>query len=159
MMARNASLKCMYENTSMVASRSPKEFKSEAKAAVDREVIAYHQLYPELRNFIWTQVLNGYHCVILPYFSPIPKEERLNSIKSIKDILKTRFEPGNYRFDESDMRWRHVGKFDGQVYLYDLAELKNGDNLSLRFCLDLDLNESIPVGHRKAHFVTFCGVN
>ena len=80
------------------------DFKSTAKSSVEREVSTYHELYPELRNFIWTQVLNGYHCVILPYFLPIPKEEWLNSIESIKDILK-KFKVGNYRFVESDMRW------------------------------------------------------
>jgi hypothetical protein len=48
--------------------------------------------------------LNGYHCVILPCFLPIPKEKWLNSIKLIKDILN-KFKVGNYQFVDSDTRW------------------------------------------------------
>jgi hypothetical protein len=83
------------QNTPMVASKSLKLTLSAAKGSVEHEVSTYHEWYPELRNFIWTQVLNRYPCVILPYFLPIPKGEWLNSIESIKDILK-KFKVGNY---------------------------------------------------------------
>jgi hypothetical protein len=105
-----------------------------AKSSVECEVSTYHELYPELWNFIWAQVLNRYHCVILSYLLPIPKEEWMNSIESIKDILK-KFKVGDYRFVKLDIRWWHVGKFNGQVYLFDLANLEKGDNLSLPFAL------------------------
>jgi hypothetical protein len=111
------------------------DFTSATKGSVERQgALSYHELYPELRNFISTKVLNGYHCVILPYFSPIPKEEWLNSIESINDILK-KFKGGHCQFVESDMLWQHLGKFNGQVYLFDLADLGEGDNSSLPFAL------------------------
>jgi hypothetical protein len=96
----------------MVASKSPKlTLHLPQKVLLSGKwALSYHELYPELRNFIWTKVLNGYHCVILPYFSPIPKEEWLNSIESINDILK-KFKGGHCQFVESDMLWQHVGKF------------------------------------------------
>jgi hypothetical protein len=79
-------------------------------------------------------VLNRYHCVILLHFLPIPKEEWLNSIESINDILK-KFKVGHYQFVKLDMLWQQMGKFNGQVHPFDLADLEKGDKSSLPFAL------------------------
>jgi len=105
------------------------EYKINAEESVHREVETFHIIYPELKEYVWEQKLNGFHCVILPYFTPIPKNERETVVKLVRNLLHEKFRPENYRFDDSDIQWRHVGKFNGNVYLFDLANLeKQGDS-------------------------------
>ena len=116
---------------------SDTEYKTNARESVRREVETYHTLYPELKDYVWEQELNGVCCVILPYFMPIPKEERETTVDSVRDILNQKFRPERYRFDDSDMQWRHVGTFDGTVYLFDLADLKKeGDSSTFDSYID-----------------------
>jgi hypothetical protein len=105
-----------------------RKFKADATESVRREVKMYHVIYPELKDYIWEQELNGVCCVILPYFTPIPKEERETTLESVKGILNHKFRRERYRFDDSDMQWRHVGTFNGTVYLFDLGDLVKDDS-------------------------------
>jgi hypothetical protein len=90
---------------------------------VTREVRNYHKLYPELKKNVWPQPLNGFQCVIMPYFAPIAIEDRPRSLIAIKDIILPKFAEKKLKFKQTDQRWRHVGKFDDTVYLFDLADL------------------------------------
>jgi hypothetical protein len=101
------------------------EFDERGKAAVKQEVDCYHQIYGEqLRSLVWHQELNGHHCVILPYFEPVAKEDRSNHLEEVGAVLTKKFQPHGYRYMESDMRWQHVGKCEGKIYLFDLADLE-----------------------------------
>jgi hypothetical protein len=101
---------------------SDKKFVKNASASVAREVSNYHKIYPELKPYVWQTKLNMFHCVILPYF--IPVENRKESLEGIADVLNSKFKDAKLCFAESDMRWRHVGMFQDNVYLFDLADLK-----------------------------------
>jgi hypothetical protein len=102
-----------------------KEFDKRGKAAVKREVACYHQIYgQQLRSLVWHQELNGHHCVILPYFEPVATEDRSNRLEEVGAVLTKTFQPHCYRYMESDMRWQHVGKREGKIYLFDLADLE-----------------------------------
>jgi hypothetical protein len=116
---------------------SEKEFDKQAKAAVEREVKAYKTIYgDELKGYVWQQTLNGFHCVIHPYFSHPEKGKRLGLLPLISDRLKNCFKKHNKVFAQSDQLWRHVGWFNGKLYLFDLADLEGGtgdfdDNIAL----------------------------
>jgi hypothetical protein len=92
--------------------------------AVAREVSNYHKIYPTLKRYVWATKLNGFHCVVLPYFKPVDFENRQESLESIEVVLNSKFKDAKLCFAESDMRWRHVGTFQDNVYLFDLADLK-----------------------------------
>jgi hypothetical protein len=76
-----------------------------------------------LKNYIWQQKLNKLDCIILPFFRPVPATERNNEIQNIKSRLEllTRH---NLAFRECDQSWRHVGHFNGKLYLFDLGDLE-----------------------------------
>ena len=103
-------------------------FRKQAEKAVQGEVDNYHTIYPELEDSVWKEELNGFHCVILPAFKPIPKEDRVKVASQIKDVLE-KVKP--LSFKESDRAWRHVGTLDGKVYLFDLADLETVDTEEL----------------------------
>jgi hypothetical protein len=108
---------------------SRKVFDERAEAAVKREVDCYHQIYgEELKSLVWHQMLNGRHCVILPYFEPVFTERRCNHLKEVRAVLTQCFKQHGYRYMESDMRWQHVGKRKDKIYLFDLADLEKCDN-------------------------------
>jgi hypothetical protein len=103
------------------------DFLRQAKAAVEREVQNYHEIYQDLRDHVFWRLLdNDLYCVIHPFFEPLSDGERSNpeAMNEIKSLLETKFAPNNYKFAEEDRRWRHVGKLNEQLYLFDLADLK-----------------------------------
>jgi hypothetical protein len=105
---------------------SKKVFDERGKAAVKREVDCYHQIYGEdLRSLVWHQKLNGHHCVILPYFEPVAAEKRSDHLTEVGAVLTWFFKQHSYQYMESDVRWQHVGKREGKIYLFDLADLED----------------------------------
>ena len=113
------------------------EFEKNGLASVSREVERFHKLYPNLVNYVWATKLNGFHCVILPYFRPISKKERdpkgetvpedervLEGVRSVLEKLKNL----GLRFAKEDILWRHIGKLEGKVHLFDLADLEKSES-------------------------------
>ena len=101
-------------------------FNTRGKAAVMREVDCHHQIYGDLlRSLVWHQKPNGHHCVILPYFEPVAAEERIDRLNNINNVLTRCFsKQHDYQYMESDIRRQHIGKREGEIYLFDLADLK-----------------------------------
>jgi hypothetical protein len=62
--------------------------------------------------------------VILPYFEPVAAEERIDRLNDVNNVLTRCFKQHNYQYMESDIRWQHVGKREGEIYLFDLADLE-----------------------------------
>ena len=58
------------------------------------------------------------------------KADREKRIQYIRMILETKAQPHNYKFAKSDMQWRHVGKLDGNIYLFDHGDLVTEDSRS-----------------------------
>jgi hypothetical protein len=100
---------------------SHKDFKKAGKKSVAREVRHYHKIYPGLKKIVWQTELNGFHCVIQPYFKQgvIAKE----SLVRIREVLNDKFRLANLCFAKDDMRWRHVGTFQNNLFVFDQAEL------------------------------------
>ena len=100
-----------------------KKFKRKAANAVAKEVKAYRQFYSELNDYVWGQVLNGFSCVIHPYFKhPLEDERGDDLLERIRARLE-KFGEMKMKFDLSDQLWRHVGFFNDKVYLFDLGDL------------------------------------
>ncbi|KAL3903115.1 MAG: hypothetical protein SGARI_005524, partial [Bacillariaceae sp.] len=104
-----------------------KEFRQAGYDSVTREADQYQKIYPGLESNVWATNLNNFHRLILPYFRPIPKEERRSEevLNGIRKALKS-FETHNLCFAEEDVLWRHVGTYEETIYLFDLANLVQG---------------------------------
>jgi hypothetical protein len=106
-----------------------KDFNNKAKEAIDREYKKYQEIYgDELKDYVWTQVLNGLHCLIHPYFQHVEKSQRTGLLSStIPERLKLFATANNgklYAFHKSDQLWRHIGWFNGNLFLFDLGDLE-----------------------------------
>lgn len=106
-----------------------KDFDKNGKKAIDSEFKAYRKIYgAELHEYIWTEKLNGLHCLIHPYFKHVEKHRRRDTLPLISDRLKKLFlskdKSKYYAFHENDQLWRHIGWFNDQLYLFDLGDLK-----------------------------------
>jgi hypothetical protein len=98
-----------------------KEFEENGRRSVTTEVENFNVIYSELN--VVRETLNKHHCVIMPFFRPVLKEEREGLLEDIKEEL-TKFALKNLKYKKGDIRWRHVGLYDGKCILYDLAELE-----------------------------------
>ena len=106
------------------------EIVEESRKSSTREVEHYKAIYDDLffktnKTKVGCFVLNHRYSVILPYFVPIGKDERQASLASVRKVLRERFYKNgkSYQFQECDQRWRHVGKYNGEIVLFDLADL------------------------------------
>jgi hypothetical protein len=98
-----------------------KDFEKKARLSVITEVENFKLIYPEL-NVVYKK-LNKHHCIVMPFFDPIPKDERESRIEDIQNVLEV-FASKNLKYKDEDVRWRHVGLHEGKCMLYDLAELE-----------------------------------
>ena len=102
-------------------------FDSNGRDAVSGEAQMYHNLYPEISEYVWTEKLCGRHCLILPFFEEVPKEDRMSVAESVSSLYKERFVSSGYRVTVDNVLWRHVGLFNEKSYLYSLGHLKTGN--------------------------------
>lgn len=106
------------------------KFKKNAEAAVKREYENYKDIYgKELRGYVrMIKLLNGLQCLILPYFKHVDKRQRKSLLSStIRERLKlfhNRRKNKFCAFHKSDQLWRHIGWFNGKLYLFDLGDLE-----------------------------------
>jgi hypothetical protein len=100
------------------------KFQQRAKLKVENEVNAYKEIYgTELDGYVWMQTLNNFSCVIMPFFQPIPKVERIHVLSQVQQRLR-QFQTAKMVFAESDQLWRHVGSWGGKIFLFDLGDLE-----------------------------------
>jgi hypothetical protein len=73
----------------------------------------------------------------MPFFEPISLDERQNVLSSIRDRLD-QIARMNMAFHEYDRKWRHVGRFNEKIFLFDLGDLVACDNTTTaNICADL----------------------
>jgi len=106
-----------------------KDFNKITETAIDREYKKYKEIYgDELKGYVWTQVLNGLHCLIHPYFQHVEKTQRPVLLSSMIPKRLKLFDSANnekfYAFHKSDQRWRHIGWFKDKLYIFDLGDLE-----------------------------------
>jgi hypothetical protein len=82
-------------------------------------------IYPKL-NVVYEK-LNKHHCVVMPFFNPVPEDQRASRIKDIENVLNM-FALKELKYKDEDVRWRHVGIHEGICILYDLAELEESSS-------------------------------
>lgn len=97
------------------------DFDANGSRAVSKERDAYQKVYPELKKYVWTERLCGRHCLILPFFEEVDKAKRQDALQKVVTLYKERF--GNLQIREKKVLWRHIGSFQGQLYLYSLGNL------------------------------------
>ena len=88
------------------------EFTKIGSKAVEKEVENFHKLYPELKQHVFSCQLNGYlNCVVHPYFQHV--EDRSNKVtEEVGELLEANFAPNKLRYDDTDIEWRHVGRYE-----------------------------------------------
>ena len=111
------------------------DFLEASKKLADDEFANYKAIYADdnLLDYMWRETLNNLHCIIMPFFEPIKKEDR-NSERvtmAIRQRLK-QFGRAKKVFKPDDQSWRHIGCFQDKLYLFDLGNLeKLGENISV----------------------------
>jgi len=110
------------ENQGVEKKLNMKEFKQEAKKKMKLESDNLKKLYPVLKDMVKERTILGFHCVVMPFFSPLKQEERMRNKEKIKKVLE-RFHGANLQYAEGDLRWRHIGWYKEEIILYDLADL------------------------------------
>jgi hypothetical protein len=108
--------------------KTKERFKNDSKEHVTNEVNNYQKIYTnELNDYVSQQELYGMDCIILPFFHPIPVSERETVIPIIKTRLEL-FTKHKLAFRDCDQSWRHIGRFNGEIYLFDLGDLEPCNN-------------------------------
>lgn len=76
-------------------------------------------------------------CLVMPYLRPIPQEKRQNLLDdgTIRNVLETFAKRG---YIHNDMKWRHFGYWNDQIYLLDLGVVKKLDLSSLEKDNEID---------------------
>jgi hypothetical protein len=62
------------------------EFEENGRKSVTTEVKNFKLIYPNLN--VVCQKLNNHHCVIMPFFNPVPKDKRDGFIDNIENVLE-----------------------------------------------------------------------
>ena len=61
-------------------------------------------------------------CIILPFFHPVSDEDQEATLPEIKICLE-KFTKHSLAFRECDQSWRHIGRLNGTIYMFDLGDL------------------------------------
>lgn len=107
------------------------QFDTFSDKLANEEFANFQKIYGEtiLNGYVWREKLNGIHCIIMPYFEPVEKDNRTSDEvrKAIVGQLN-KFGNAGKEFHMCDQVWRHVGYFQDQIFLFDLGNLMDIDN-------------------------------
>jgi hypothetical protein len=72
--------------------------------------------------------LNGFQCVVMPFFKPVPKSERGNVIQNVEEAY-SKLSTKRCMYHDCDVCWRHIGTYEEegsstQYILFDLADMQ-----------------------------------
>ena len=98
----------------------------EGKRIPEEEADKLRRFYQFSETEVYHIKLSGFHCIVMPFFSPVPKEKRNDTLPAVEEVLKDVFGPQKLKYDEEDqVRWGHVGFFGpNRVILYSLSYLE-----------------------------------
>jgi Family of unknown function (DUF5898) len=112
------------------------DFETQANDAVEKEVKRLKCFYPFLESKVLQVSLNGFQCVVMPFFKPVPKSELGNVLQIVAAAYRKFSTKQNNTIERCmyrncDVRWRHIGIYKGeekgsspQYILFDLADLQ-----------------------------------
>lgn len=94
---------------------------AEKKTRTEKE--NFDNLYPSLKDEVKLEMILGFYCVVMPFFTPLKTNaEQQESKNKIKQVLK-RFHEKKLQYLDCDLRWCHIGRYNEEIILYDLADL------------------------------------
>jgi len=94
---------------------------TEEKTKTEKE--NFDNLYPSLKDEVKAEMILGFHCVVMPFFTPLKNNaERQGSENEIKQVLK-RFHENKLQYLDYDLHWCHIGRYKEEIIFYDLADL------------------------------------
>ncbi|CAB9529883.1 expressed unknown protein [Seminavis robusta] len=115
--------------------QSLQDSKATGTDSCKREAKRLLEFYPFLQDEVYFEELNTFPCVVMPFFRPLSKEERQKFRsdeklgKQVSGCLSALAKKG-LKYHESDLRWRHIGYYDGggdtgeKLVMFDLADLE-----------------------------------
>jgi hypothetical protein len=109
-----------YDNNEFL---SPKQFRKAGLKAVEEEVANYHKIYPDIKHLVSAIKVKDIHCVVHPFFIHTT-DRSAEVLEEIGQCLDDNFKEKPLGFGDDDIAWRHVGRYNGKVYLFDLADLQ-----------------------------------
>jgi hypothetical protein len=120
-------------------------FEAEAELATNKEVENFKSIYPFFEEKVYHMKLSDFHCVVMPFFKPVPKTDRSVALEKVRDVLTNSFKPIKLKYDDNDIRWSHVGTYVDheqatRLILYDLADLvvtEDDDELFVKAHFDI----------------------
>jgi RIO-like serine/threonine protein kinase len=84
------------------------DFNQQAKEAVGRDVEQLQTFYPFLKDKVHNVILNGFHCVVMPFFKPVPTSRRSSVLGDVAAVYRNQFMlPKNkerYIYNDGDLR-------------------------------------------------------
>ena len=105
--------------------KKSEQFKKDSKAHVTNEVKYYNTIYKdELNGYVWQRRLNSMDCIILPFFHPVSDEDQEAALPEITECLEM-FTEHSLAFRKCDQSWRHIGRLNGTIYMFDLGDLED----------------------------------
>jgi hypothetical protein len=93
------------------------------KEEADAERDMWIRLYGAFSENVKVLKLNKLWWLLMPYMEAIMKADRKKCISAVEGHLKA-FGSAGLRYRDGDLRWRHAGVRNGQVYLFDLGSLE-----------------------------------
>lgn len=90
------------------------------------ECSRWKKLEPRYKDYCHVVTLNGLPAITMPYFPPVPPEERINALPLIEERLGAVAKEKLY-YNQCDLRWRHFGcrwtESNMDITLLDLGSL------------------------------------
>jgi hypothetical protein len=120
------------------------KLKDRSRRQAEKERILWHRMYPQYEIAVRTMELNQMYSIVMPYFDPVQRHERVGYLPAIRSLL-VRFKEEGYRYEDGDLRWRHVGIRGHQVALIDVGSL-----VAVKNAKDIDVDKQIAILRDKS---------
>ena len=106
------------------------ELEKEAEKSCTQEKDNMLKCYEFLKGKVDVVKMCSLYAVVMPIFVPIPKNDREKRLNEVEAGIKNMREKAGKKYQQCDVRWRHVGTFQEHVVLFDLADLVEYDDVT-----------------------------
>ena len=110
-------------NTKQVKEKAKKQ----GEDACKREMENLRAMYDMTEKEVYCIELMGFPCVIMPLFLPLKAVERRHKLDDIENCL-LKLHERKLKYLDCDLRWRHIGKWNDKIIMFDLADLESEEN-------------------------------
>ena len=120
------------------------KLKDKSRIQAEKERTLWHRMYPQYKSAVRIMELNQMYGIVMPYFDPVQSHERVGYLPAIRSLL-VRFKEEGYRYEDGDLRWRHVGIRGQEVALIDVGSLEAVEDAQ-----EIDVDEQIAILRDKS---------